>query len=291
MKKALYWVGSALGLLGLGFVVFKLHEYAEQIDLAKFSAAMWIALLILILVYGFAEIALAVAWRHILRFLDLDVNLRWAISVYGNSQLAKYVPSNIFQFAGRQVLGAAAGLPAAPLLKSVFWELASLASAGALFAVLTFPVVLQHISISVSIWGALLLYVLGLALGAWLVRRLFGPALLAAWMWYSGFLALAGFSFVIVLGLITGNTWGETAFLICGSFLLAWLVGLLTPGAPAGVGVREVVLYALLKNYVSEADLITAIVLGRVVTVSGDILFYLLAAATRPGLALNTERA
>ena len=287
MKKALYCFGSALGLLGLAFVVFKLHEYAAQIDLSKFSVGMWVALLFLILVYGVAGVALAIAWRNILRFLGLDVNLRWAVSVYGNSQLAKYVPSNIFQFAGRQVLGAAAGLPAAPLLKSVFWELASLASAGVLFAVLTFPVLLPRI----SIWGALLLYAAGFAVAVWLIRRLFGTALLAAWVWYSGFLALAGFSFVIVLGLVTGNTWGETAFLICGAFLLAWLVGLLTPGAPAGVGVREVVLYALLQNYVSEVDLVTAIVLGRVVTVSGDVVFYLLAAATRPGLALNTERA
>ena len=31
-----------------------------------------------------------------------------------------------------------------------------------------------------------------------------------------------------------------------GAYVIAWLAGLVTPGAPAGVGVRELVMYALL---------------------------------------------
>ena len=34
-------------------------------------------------------------------------------------------------------------------------------------------------------------------------------------------------------------------------------------------------LFALLNSVVSEADLLAAIIFGRIVTVSGDILFYL----------------
>jgi len=45
------------------------------------------------------------------------------------------------------------------------------------------------------------------------------------------------------------------------------------PGAPAGVGVRELVLLFLLKNVVAEAELLLAVVLGRLVTVMGDLLF------------------
>jgi uncharacterized membrane protein YeaQ/YmgE (transglycosylase-associated protein family) len=51
---------------------------------------------------------------------------------------------------------------------------------------------------------------------------------------------------------------------ICGAYVVAWLAGLLTPGAPA--------------------DLLTAIVLGRIVTVFGDVVFYLLAVCIRPRL-------
>lgn len=286
MKKALYWVGGALGILGLGFVGFKLYEYAGQIDLARYSAATWIGLAALALVYGAASFAMAAAWREVMIFLGVRLNMRWVFAIYGISQLAKYVPSNIFQFAGRQALGAAAGLPSWPLLKSVFWELASLSSAGALFALLVLPALIPGL----PAWSGLLFYAAGFAATVLIGRRLFGPALARAWMWHAAFLALAGFSFVLVLVAVTGHWWGETALVVCGAYLIAWLAGLLTPGAPAGVGVREVVLYALLHTMLSQADLITAIVLGRIVTVSGDVIFYLLAVATRPGEARESTQ-
>ncbi|MDZ7598490.1 MAG: hypothetical protein U5J82_09410 [Desulfobacterales bacterium] len=34
----------------------------------------------------------------------------------------------------------------------------------------------------------------------------------------------------------------STFFALCGAYVIAWLAGLVTPGAPAGVGVRELVL-------------------------------------------------
>lgn len=61
---------------------------------------------------------------------------------------------------------------------------------------------------------------------------------------------------------------------LSGVYVLAWLAGLVTPGAPAGVGVRELVLLFLLKGIVAEADLLLAVVLGRVVTVVGDFGFF-----------------
>ena len=65
---------------------------------------------------------------------------------------------------------------------------------------------------------------------------------------------------------------------------MAWLAGLLTPGAPAGIGVRELVLVLLLKGIVPEAELLLAVLLSRLVTVGGDLLFYLVAMAIPAGL-------
>lgn len=64
---------------------------------------------------------------------------------------------------------------------------------------------------------------------------------------------------------------------ICGAFIVAWLVGLVTPGAPAGIGVRELVLLGLLKGFASESDLLLAILLSRLITVGGDVLFFFFA--------------
>jgi hypothetical protein len=50
---------------------------------------------------------------------------------------------------------------------------------------------------------------------------------------------------------------------------------MITPGAPAGVGVRELVLLLLVKGMLTEPDLLVAVLTGRIVTVSGDFIYFL----------------
>jgi uncharacterized membrane protein YbhN (UPF0104 family) len=66
---------------------------------------------------------------------------------------------------------------------------------------------------------------------------------------------------------------------ICSACVIAWLAGAITPGAPAGIGIREVVMFTLLQTVAAESDLLLAIVLNRAITAGGDTLFYLFATA------------
>jgi uncharacterized membrane protein YbhN (UPF0104 family) len=72
---------------------------------------------------------------------------------------------------------------------------------------------------------------------------------------------------------ISGVKW----LAVCGAYVVAWLIGLITPGAPAGVGVRELVLLFLLKDTITEAELVLVVLLGRTVTVTGDLLAFVFA--------------
>lgn len=58
--------------------------------------------------------------------------------------------------------------------------------------------------------------------------------------------------------------------LLTAAFTLAWLLGFLTPGAPAGMGVREGVLALILGGVMSDMQLLSLIVAMRVVTLIGD---------------------
>ena len=58
-------------------------------------------------------------------------------------------------------------------------------------------------------------------------------------------------------------------------FGTAWTLGFLTPGAPAGLGVREAVLVALLTPSAGEPAALTAALAFRAATLGGDLLFYL----------------
>lgn len=63
---------------------------------------------------------------------------------------------------------------------------------------------------------------------------------------------------------------------IIGAYTIAWLAGLATPGAPAGIGIREAIALVLLGKWMEKDELLTAIVAGRMITIVGDLLFFLI---------------
>ena len=271
-KRYLHIFGSALGIAGIFFVIARLYRYADQVNLHRFSALDWLLLALLACVYGGANLLMAVAWKRLLAFLGISTTRRWAIWAYGISQLAKYVPGNVFQFAGRQAIGMAAGIAGQPLLKSTLYELAMVAVAGALFAVLISPLLWN----AVPVWAALACFGCLLVGVEWGLKRYLSSHLAAVWLLHALFLTISGMVFWAVLWMVSpAHHLPASATIICGAYVLAWLSGLVTPGAPAGVGVREAVLLFLLSKLIAPGDLVLAVVIGRMVTVVGDFMFFL----------------
>jgi hypothetical protein len=272
LKHCLHIVGGLLGLAGVAFVIQRLDNYAEQIDLSVFDVTDWSILGALVFVYGAANILLARAWWNLLVFFEVKTEWRWAVKVYGLSQLAKYVPGNIFHLAGRQALGMAAGLPARALAKSAIWELGVISIAGGLFGFLA----LQLLWPEVAQWISPVLFLLMTVLLFAAVRYQLSPSVAAALIWQMSFLFISGAVFIGTLSVVMqADASMPTLTALCGAYVVAWLGGLVTPGAPAGVGVREMVLLFLLKGQITQADLLLTVVLGRMVTVLGDTLYFM----------------
>ena len=268
-KKFLHLVGGCLGAAGVLFVAVRLHRYADQIAADRFSPSQWFFIALLAFIYGSANVLLATAWSRILVFLQLRAGRDWAVQAYGVSQLAKYVPGNVFQFAGRQAMGLAAGLAAGPLLRSTGYELGMLAAAGAFFGLLALPLW----TAGAPEWAALLIFCACVVAIAQVLRRHVSRHLAAAWGFQLLFLALSGVVFWLVLAMVSAQ-WDLPLASICGAYVLSWLLGLATPGAPAGVGVREAALLFMLGASVQPSHLLFAVVIGRIVTVCGDLLFF-----------------
>jgi hypothetical protein len=270
-KRALYWSGAALGLAGVLFVTLRLHDYAAQIDLGRFGLRDWAFVGALAVIYGATNLLLAEAWWQLLGFLGATVVRGWAVRSYGLSQLAKYLPGNIFHLAGRQALGVAAGLPPSALAKSVMWEVGLISGVGTLFTVLVLPLLLLELRVFV----ASVAFACALALAVAGARRWLSPSVALALSWQAAFLAVSGDIFIGTLALVVPQAVDATMLpTLCGSYVVAWLAGFVILGVPAGVGVREFVLLFLLGGRVAEVDLLLAVVLGRVVTVGGDAGFF-----------------
>lgn len=277
-RRLLNGLGSGVALIGIGFVVFKLAQYRDQIDLARLSAHDWLALLLLAVAGGASGVLLGYAWRALLHYHGVALSGANAVRIYGISQIAKYVPSNVVHLLGRQALATAAGLPNWPVAKSTLWELGCLPVAAALCAPLALPLLARGIAPGASALAFALVALLGI--GA--ARKIAGPAVGRAIACQLGYLLIAGAQFAVVLMLLVPDAQlASMALAVCGAYVIAWVAGFLTPGAPAGVGVREFVLYLLLAQFVGQPDLLAAVVLARMISVCGDVLFYLGAVGVR----------
>jgi glycosyltransferase 2 family protein len=273
VQRTLHWVGSGLALIGVAFVALRVREYWGSLDLSQITPVAWGAMTGLAMLYGVTNLLLALAWWQLLAELGVQVTRLWSIRVYGISQLAKYVPGNIFHLAGRQAIGMAAGASGGTLAKSTLWELGLIALAGMVYGWLVLPLLAPGFPSLASI--SLLLGTVWVV--AYLLRRFIGSKVSASFGWQTLSLAVSGSVFVTLLDVIVRSSElrPQTWLVIGGAYIVAWLGGLVTPGAPAGVGVRELILFLLLKGLVTDADLLRAVLLARLVTVIGDLLFFM----------------
>lgn len=275
VHRSLHVIGFLVAIAGVIFVAWRLNDYAGHIDISQFGTASYWIIAALATAYGAANVFLALAWWYLLKYCGVHTTFNWSFKAYGISQLAKYVPGNIFHFAGRQAFGVAAGLPGKKLAKSMAWELGLIAGAATLFGVFGLRLVHPFFApwVLLSGFGVLL----GIALCA--TWRLISANVAKAAALQALFLTGSGLVFAgtLIIVLPAEITQPIPVSMACGTFVIAWVAGLITPGAPAGLGVREFVLLFLLQGSIPEASLLLAVVLNRLIAASGDFAFFLFA--------------
>jgi len=271
-KQLLHVIGTSFAVIGIVFVILRFRLHWNSMDLSRISLETWLIIVLLGTLYGVVSGGLfTFAWWNILRWFSVHTPRWLAYRIYALSQLAKYVPGNIFHLAGRQLMGMSIGLPGKKLLTSITWELALAAGSGCLYSALIFPILYQKCSILLSVMIMMIL----LSTVLFCLFLLFGCYIVYAFLSLFSLQAVTGIIFLVLVSMIAHKFSASASVLIIGSYIVAWLIGLVTPGAPAGAGVRELILLFLLKGLVQEESLLLCIVLSRVITVLGDILFFI----------------
>ena len=287
------WAGGFLALLATVIVGRDLYQYADEIDYASFSPLFTITLVVLCIVYGGASLMLARAWWHLLNAAGVEAPWFQSLSIYGISQLGKYVPGNVAQVLGRQAMAQGAGYDGLAVARTAVFEVVLLCAAAIVIGMIAAPVILP----GWPVWGGLGLATALYGMLWFLVGNLWGHHTRLAFGWLTGFLAITGVTFLVLLVLSTEVT-ASAIPIVHGAYVGAWLIGYVAPGAPAGIGVREVAVTWLLGDLTTPAILTFTVVLARVVSIIGDALFFLVGLVCRfyPGEVLqdgevnNSER-
>ncbi|MEB3234886.1 MAG: UPF0104 family protein [Cyanobacteriota bacterium] len=312
------WVpaGAArwITLLSFGFLLAALVGHGSQVLALAPDPQGWLWLL---LGLGCSLLSLSAAglqWALVLRWLGLGPAWQPLLLAYLGTNARKYLPGGIWHLASRVQLLRRGALTPHPVGGSL-----------ALVAVLLDPLVAAIAALALVVSGGLqgglalvvwlpLLLLLPRWLApllAWLERRkaaslalLSGdetlsevsplPALPQSYPWQP---LLAGFGFVLLrfggfaccvmaLDLQPALGWGGWL----AGFALAWTAGLVVPGAPAGLGVFEVVLLLRLGVALPEAALLALAISYRLVVTAADGLAALLARADAEGQGLARLR-
>jgi hypothetical protein len=305
-------IGRLLGwsavALSFGFIGLQLWQHAPWHLAVERVQPLAVGVAIGALMYGMAGLLLSTAWCQLLSPSVSTASTRSHHAVYGRTQIAKYLPGNLFHLVGRQVMGRQLGHGQARL------ALASLLEAALLVLIagtLALPIVWRWLD------GALL-WIIGCAglgfmllvfallresppLAAYLSRaaQVYHDAsvpvarrLLCAATLYAGFFVVVAAIFWIVTMTVTGHRQPSIGFGASVSVIaLAWVAGFITPGSSAGIGVREAVLIAALEGSLDvEASTLIALAL-RLVSLCGDAVFFAigLLLSPSPAHAMSTK--
>jgi len=294
LKRAYYWAGLTLLIASLYFIALSLWQKRNWLATLNPTSTDLLLLVLAILIYASSQFLLSYAWCKLLSMWSAPPPaVRDCHSVYGLSQIAKYLPGNMMHYVGRHVGGRRLGIAHLPLVMASTLEAAGVISSAALLGLIGATVWYPDRSpTSQSMLLGLVAAALALAL---LIRRLLPRITTRArkllrihptthpsrilstsfFLYLVFFLIAGGISVALAASQDTVLTVSDTGAIVM-AFAASWLMGFLTPGAPGGIGVREATLILFLTPITGEHTALLVALALRVVTSLGDLLFFLM---------------
>jgi len=251
---------------------------------------------------GIAHLWSGWVWGWILTFFGCQVRRGWLLRVYLQTNLAKYVPGNIWHFYGRIEAVRALGNPLGTATLSVLLEPLLMAAAAAFLAGLTSQISRQYVALQIVIPLVVLAgvhpYVLNPVLQflnrsktkthsqkltgasteaadntALALKSVGSPAALRCYPWLPlcgelGFVLLRSLGFVAAIAGFVQLTPTMLVTLI-GAFSCAWFLGLIVP-TPGGLGVFEATASVLLGGVISPGILLGALAIFRLLSIAAE---------------------
>lgn len=252
--------------------------------------------------YGVSLLFLTVSWgRCLYPFRRLRVELKPIVVVYGLSNLAKYLPGNIFHLAGRQIMGKQYGWSHRSVATATAIELSMHVAVSVVIATIFISLAPDQRNALVALTGDNVAAI-SMSLAVFAVAVIFGLAYMLKLQ--NGSLmsfipdrtclataALLQSVFFVCLVMLFAATYAmtETAMgniqldlALSGIFMASWTAGLVVPGAPGGLAVREAVFVLLTGQLGYDVEtMLAACIAMRIVTTLGEVWLALLAVALK----------
>lgn len=294
MKKTYQWAGLILIVIACIFFIFNLIENWPQLSTNFFSLDNLPTLITVQFLYLICFAITSVAWYNLLNSVGEKPKLSQILTTILMSQFAKYIPGNFSHHVGRVVLARNIGLSDQSIIITMTFEIIIVIIAAGVTGV-TSIILGETLRLAVvsalpdlrTLYTFLTLIILALAILfkpmifkyiKSVTKNLCIPKIRSIFVCYllytASFLLFGEILYLITLSYPTTepfNYWILTA-----SFSIAWILGFITPGAPAGLGIREAVLISILNPIYGSGIALSMAVTLRMVTTLGDGLGFLI---------------
>lgn len=276
----------------LFFLVKTFKDRFAEVASITIDVRGWIILLGAIIVTIVAHLWSGYVWTRIVQIFKQPLGILEGIRVYLLTNIAKYSPGNIWHFYGRISAIASRGGSRGAATLCVLLEPLLMAAAALMLALISQGLSwqgsnhnnsilwLQVASLVVVLGGIHPLFMNGLlhrlsrsknktdAISAQAIKLEQYP--LIPFLGEVGFVIMRGIGFCLTFLALQSLTWQQIPQLFS-AFSFAWLLGLVIPGAPGGLGVFEVTAYGLLDNTQFPSE-ITAVALYRLVSILAEAI-------------------
>lgn len=300
MKRYYRYIGVVIVIFCLAFFAKYLIENFNKLPKINWGVYTWSSLVLVIVIYTCNHLLGNLAWAKLIRSTGESLSLKNAIIIFSLSQFAKYIPGNVAQHIGKLTLAKAYKLKIPNIITSMIMEIVLLVATGGLLSGIFFPFISkQYFSEIIGIpplWSFIVILLCVIAspfLLFWFINnkrphflkkkigkeKILIPhtkVIFECSIYYA-----LGF---ILMGLLTGiitrsilNIDGNYYILLTGIYIISWIAGFLMPGAPAGMGIREVILVTVLSLVFTPEEAVGLTVIMRFISVIGDFLIFIAA--------------
>ena len=270
-------LGKFLGVAGLFFVVYKLtQEYTFTSFLEQFREVG--SILPLLLFINLLSVMLGIlAWQFMLHnYATESFNYKTAYYYFSKTEIAKYLPGNVFHFVGRQALASSLGINQKDMAK-VSLLFSFLLLAATIFASTAFALFADHIPVYILTFMGLSCIITAIT-----VQYTYPSLPLKEKIQINLLLLISismqGIMLGIIVAVLSENISMALFFECVSIYIISWLIGFATPGASGGLGIREgtfIAIATFLKVDIASDIIIFSVLLVRLINILTDMLMYL----------------
>ncbi len=288
IKTYLKWI-----ILGITvfFIVSTFRNHWQAVTEITINSQGWLFLFLALIVTLLAHIWSAFVWIRILKLFKQACSYQWGLNIYLVTNIYKYLPGNVGHFYGRINAVSKQGVSLSVASLSVLLEPLLMAAAALLIALLSHSIGIIETTKNFNILFLQCFLLISVLVGIHpiiinrvirFVKKLkskedkeaiylqkYPRSIL---MGEIIFLLLRGLGFILALMAFMSISFQQVPIIIS-AFSFAWLLGLVIPGAPGGLGVFEATIIALLETSSLPIEIVlTTIAIFRIISILAEVM-------------------